>query len=405
MNKKVSIGVCISLVIIAVAATFAITMVFSKQIYNGIISNISQRSQSFDSADEINSLIANYYYGDLNEYNNNLGSSLAEGYVNGLNDANSYYMTASEYESYNNKIENGLTGVGVESFFDFSSNKLIITYVYDGSPAQKEGLKSGDVINRIDGETVRRSNYEKLSEKLFSSKLVSVSVEYTRKDYTKAAQMISGFAIPSIISKTGGTNGYIRIGRFYKNTSEELDAALASMQENGVESVLFDVRNTSEGTIKYAAQAIDVISPNNSGYIASAVDKSGKVKETFPTHGTKYNFNYAVLINSSTSGPAELFACDLRDILQAELFGTSTAGVGTMQELFTLDDGSAILLTTALVIPKNGETAVYDKEGVKPTREVTLLADSNEILMLSESEDNQLREAMNYLNSNAVETY
>ena len=57
MNKKVSIGVCISLVIIAVSATFAITMVFSKQIYNGIISNISQRSQSFDSADEIISLI------------------------------------------------------------------------------------------------------------------------------------------------------------------------------------------------------------------------------------------------------------------------------------------------------------------------------------------------------------
>ena len=53
MNKKISIGVCISLVVIAAAATFAITMVFSKQIYNGIISNISQRSQSFDSADEI----------------------------------------------------------------------------------------------------------------------------------------------------------------------------------------------------------------------------------------------------------------------------------------------------------------------------------------------------------------
>ncbi len=402
MNKKISVGVCLSLVIIAVAATFAVTMVFSKQIYNGIISNISQRSQSFESADEINRLIANYYYGDLNEYNNNLGSSLAEGYVNGLNDENSYYMSASEYEAYIGRIENGLTGVGVETFFDYSSNELKISYVYAGSPAAKEGLKSGDVINKIDGETVRRSNYQSLVERLYSAKLVSVSVEYTRDDYTKTAQMLSGFAIPSVISKTGGTNGYIRISRFYKNTSSELDETLKAMQESGVESIVFDVRNTSEGTIKYAAQTIDIVAPNSTGYIASARDKSGKDKETFPTHGTGYNFNYAVLINSSTSGPAELFACDLRDILQSELFGTTTAGVGTMQELFTLDDGSAILLTTALVIPKNGDDSVYDKEGVKPTREVTLMADSNEIMMLSESQDNQLQEAMNYLNNSAV---
>ena len=98
MNKKISVGFCLSLVITAIAATFAITMVFSKQIYNGIISNISQRSQSFDSAEEINRIISNYFYGNLNEYNNNLGSSIAKGYVNGLNDSNSLYMTAGEYE-------------------------------------------------------------------------------------------------------------------------------------------------------------------------------------------------------------------------------------------------------------------------------------------------------------------
>ncbi len=399
MNRKISVGICLSLIITSIAATFAVTMVFSKQIYNGIISNLSQRSQSFDSAEEINRLIANYFYGDLNEYNNNLGASIAEGYVNGLNDSNSIYMTASEYESYNNKIENGIEGVGVEAFYDFSKNKAFITYVYDGSPAANEGLKSGDVINKIDGESVRRSNYNALFNKLYSSKLTTVSIEYTRDDYTKTAQMLSGFAIPTVISKMGGTNGYIRISGFYKNTSSELEKELSNMKSNGIESVVIDLRNTKDGSIKYAAQSLDVIVPNIQGYIAVVRDKNGKDKEVFSAHEGDVRMNYAVLINSGTSGPAELFACDMRDINGAMLIGINTSGNGTMQEIFTLDDGSAILLTTGLVVPKNGEGAVYDKVGVKPDRDITLLADNDEILMLSEAEDNQLREALNYLNS------
>ncbi len=399
MNKKISVGICLSLVITAIAATFAITMVFSKQIYNGIISNISQRSQSFDSAEEINRIISNYFYGNLNEYNNNLGSSIAKGYVNGLNDSNSLYMTAGEYESYKSRIENGLVGIGVEAFYDTGKNSAYITYVYEGSPAANEGLTPGDIINKIDGESVRRSNYNSLFSRLYSAKLTSVSIEYTRDDVTKTAQMLSGFTIPSIISKMGGTNGYIKISGFYKNTADELSAELNKMKDNGIESVVIDLRNTSQGTVKYAAQSLDVIIPNIQGYIAVVRDKNNKDKEVFSAHEGDVRMNYAVLINSGTSGPAELFACDMRDINGAMLFGINTSGNGTMQELFTLDDGSAILLTTGLVIPKNGEGAVYDKVGVKPDRDVTLLADNDEILMLSEAEDNQLREALNYLNS------
>ncbi len=399
MNKKISVGICLSLIIIAVASTFAVTMVFSKQIYNGIISNISQRSQSFDSAEEINRIISNYFYGDLNEYNNNLGSSIAKGYVNGLNDSNSLYMTASEYEAYKNKIENGLVGVGIETYYDAGKNLTFVSYVYEGSPAANEGLKSGDVINKIDGESFRHSNYYALSDKLHSSKLTTVSIEYTRDDVTKTAQMISGFKIPTVISKMGGTNGYIRISGFYSNTAAELDAELKKMKDNGIESVVIDLRNTNEGTVKYAAQSLDVIIPNIQGYLAVVKDKNNKDKEVFSANEGDVQMNYAVLINSSTSGPAELFACDMRDITGAMLMGISTAGNGTMQEIFTLDDGSAILLTTGLIIPKNGEGAVYDKIGVKPDRDVTLLADNNEILMLTEAEDNQLREALNYLNS------
>lgn len=401
MNKKISLGLCISLVVIAVAATFAITMVFSKQIYNGIISNISQRAQSYEGAEEINKIISNYYYGDLDEYNNNLGASLAEGYVNGLNDSSSYYMSASEYADYIDKTENGLSGVGIEASFDYSSNKLIVSYVYAGSPAANESLKAGDIITSVDSEAVTRSNYSTLSKKLYGSKLQTVAVEYQRDDNKTTVQLMTGFSIPSIISKTGGSNGYIRISRFYKNTPSELETVLKDMENNGVDSVVFDVRNTSEGTIKYAAQTIDVIVPNITGNIASARDRDGKDKQTFPAQSSSYSMNFAVLINGGTSGAAELFACDLRDISYAQLVGTTTAGVGTMQEIFTLDDGSAILLTTALVVPKNGDNAIYNKVGVAPTMEVTPLFTSSDVLLLTETQDNQLQAALNLLSSSS----
>ena len=171
MNKKISLGVCLSITIIAIAATFAATMVFSKQIYNGIISNISQRAQTYEGAEEINKLISNYYYGALDEYNNNLGASLAEGYVNGLNDSNSYYLTSSEYNDYVDRLENGLHGIGVESSFNYNTNQLKISYVYDGSPAANAELKAGDIITAIDNDTVTRSNFSELRNKLYGTKL------------------------------------------------------------------------------------------------------------------------------------------------------------------------------------------------------------------------------------------
>ena len=118
MNKKISLGLCISLIIIAITATFAITMVTSQQIFDSIISNISQRSQTYESVDEISKIISNYFYGSVDDQNR-LNSALAEGYVNGLGDSNSVYLNSSEFAAYTAKLEGGVTGIGVETAYDY----------------------------------------------------------------------------------------------------------------------------------------------------------------------------------------------------------------------------------------------------------------------------------------------
>ncbi|MBO5410612.1 MAG: PDZ domain-containing protein [Clostridia bacterium] len=401
MNKKVSLGVCISLIIVAVTATFSITMVASQQIYNRIISNISQRSQIYSSVDEINQIISNYYYGTVDDVNV-LNAALSEGYINGLGDSGSRYLTASEYAAYTSKLEGGVKGIGVETAYNYGTGEFVITHVYAGSPAETVGLKALDVITAIQNKTVTRGNYAVLSESLYGDILSSVQIEYERDGETKVVEPMLGFAIPGVIGELRGDVGYIRISGFYKNTADEFKKMIASLEEQGAESFVFDVRNTSEGTIEYAAQVIDVIVPTVSGNLAVAKDKSGEIynNKVFTSESSSINKPIAVLINSYTSGPAELFACDLRDISQAHVIGTKSAGIGTMQEIFTLEDGGAVLLTVAVIEPKNGAEAVYNEKGIEPTVEVTLLTgDEANIALLTPEQDNQLATAINMLSN------
>ena len=399
MNKKISLGLCISLIIIAVAATFAATMVVSKQIFSNIISNISQRSQTYESVDEISKIISNYYYGSVDDQSK-LNASLAEGYVNGLSEGSNIYLSSAEYSAYTAKLEGGVSGIGVETAYNYQTGQFVITYVYEGSPAEKAGLKSKDAITAIDNTAVTMSNYISMRDLLYGSRLSTVTVEYERNGETKVVEPMLGFSIPSVSSRLIGNVGYIKISGFYKNTAEEFKAAAEKLIEQGAESMIFDVRNTSDGSIDYAARTIDVIVPAISDNIAVAKDKNGNVykKKIYTAENSSITMPFIVLINNYTSGPAELFACDLRDISQAQLVGTKTAGIGTMQELFPLEDGGAVLLTVALIEPRAGEAAVYDGVGIEPTVEVTLNSgDPLNIDLLAQDEDNQLSTAVNML--------
>ncbi len=401
MNKKISLGLCISLVIMSIAATFSVTMVISKNIYNKIIGNISQRSQMYASVDEINQIISNNFYGTV-EDSNLLSASLSEGYINGLGDSASRYMTSEEYTEYTTRLEGGVTGIGVETAFDYQGNRFVVTHVYEGSPAETAGLKAGDVITAIANTTVSRRNYATLSRSLYGDMLSSVTVEYERDGETKTVEPLLGFSMPSVIGRLEGNVGYIRITGFYKNTAKEFKDEIDKLADGGAESYVFDVRSTAEGSIEYAAKTIDVIVPAISGNIAVAKDKNGEVyrDKIFTAESNSVNKPMAVLINGGTSGAAELFACDLRDISQAIVIGTKTAGVGTMQEIFTLETGGAILLTVALIEPKNGAAAVYDGKGIEPSVEVTLVSgEDTNIALLTAEQDNQLTTALNMLAS------
>ncbi len=399
MNKKISLGLAVSLIFLAVALTVTITMLIAMGIYNTIIKDVSERSGVYSTINEIDDLVRENYYGEINE--NLLKSMLSNGYVSGIGDRYSYYMSPDEYAKYKEEEKGNRSGIGVVAVYDSKNNNIFVSEVSQGSPAQLQGISKGDVITEVDGVGVTASNYEELLQSLEGEKLTNVQVTYVHEGETKTVSIARGYEIQTVYYSVNNDVGYIKITAFYSTTAEQFEEALKYMTEKGVKSVIFDVRNNNTGLITNAVKCIDMVVPvatEGTSAIATAIDKDGNVIETFTSDSESVKFSMVVLVNSNTTGVAELFACDLRDFGMAQIVGTRTAGNGTMQKVFELSDGSAVVLTVAKILPYKSDS--YNGVGIEPAYIVELSPEQNSRLeLLPLEEDAQYLKAMELLGS------
>ena len=397
MSKKISLGLAISLIFLAIALTITVTMMVAMGIYNDIIKDVSARSGVYSNISEIDDLIRKNYYGEINE--NLLNTMMSDGYVAGIGDRYSYYMTPDEYARHKEEEKGNKVGIGVIAVYDSKNNNIYVSEVSVGSPAHIQGIEKGDVITAVDGVKVTSSNYSELLQSLEGAKLTNVQVTFTHNGTEKTVSVARGYSAQTVYYSIMNEVGYIKINAFYSTTAKELEDALDYMKKSDVVSVIFDVRNNNTGLISNVVKCIDLIVPvatDGTNAVATAVDKNGNIIETFASDSDSVNFTMIVLVNSNTSGAAELFACDLRDFGLACLVGAKTAGNGTMQKIFELNDGSAVALTVAKILPYKSDS--YNDIGIQPDYVVELSAEQNSRLeMLSFEEDLQYQKAMDII--------
>ena len=397
MSKKISLGLAISLIFLAIALTITVTMMVAMGIYNDIIKDVSARSGVYSNISEIDDLIRKNYYGEINE--NLLNTMMSDGYVAGIGDRYSYYMTPDEYAKHKEEEKGNKVGIGVIAVYDSKNNNIFVSEVSVGSPAHIQGIEKGDVITAVDGAKVTSSNYSELLQSLEGAKLTNVQVTFTHNGTEKTVSVARGYSAQTVYYSIMNEVGYIKINAFYSTTAKELEDALDYMKKSDVVSVIFDVRNNNTGLISNVVKCIDLIVPvatDGTNAVATAVDKNGNIIETFASDSDSVNFTMIVLVNSNTSGAAELFACDLRDFGLARLVGAKTAGNGTMQKIFELNDGSAVALTVAKILPYKSDS--YIVIGIQPDYVVELSAEQNSRLeMLSFEEDLQYQKAMDII--------
>ena len=234
-------------------------------------------------------------------------------------------------------------------------------------------------------ESVVRSNYYKdidfyklkngaalgyLSELEGNNKILSES-EYNNYKLLMSGKNADGSDFISVKSEMYKSVGYIKLLDFTDTTLSQFENAMDSIKSKSPLGVVIDLRDTSSINIDSAARIIDTIVPLatvGTKSIATAVDKDGNNKKVFSADSQSISLPFSVIINEKTEGAGELIACDLRDFGKATIVGKTSAGKGTYCQVFELNDGSAVILSTASLIPYTSDS--YDNVGVKPDYEV-----------------------------------
>lgn len=396
MNKKVSLGIAITVVILAVALTVSATMMLSMRYFSSMVNDVEQRKAMYDYIDEIDSSARGYYTIDEEK----LRAALAQGYIDGLEDPHAQYLSPSEYQAALNQLAGNRSGFGLTVTVS-RDNRLIISKVEENSPAYLAGVREGDVLLGIDGEELNGSMYTTVEAKLTDSTKLLLST--SRDGLISAVEVTANTYISHGVESRmlNETVGYIAIRDFNSLTAMQFKNAYSQLTQGGAMYFVFDVRNNNGGSLEAVKEILGYLLPR--GPYMACNTKNGR--ELFSAEDTYEMTALSVtLVNGNTVGEAELFAAALQNLSKTKLVGTSTQGKAVVQEYFNVDSNkAAVRLTTGtLTYIKGG--AGWEGTGLLPEYTMDLSYDKLMYFdLLTDEEDTQLQKAIDVLlNSNVI---
>lgn len=396
MNKKISVGITISLMLIASAITFILTSNFTLNTINEKVTNVSEREKIYNKIGDIDTQVKEHFYGNINE--DNVIDAVAEGYMTVLDDKYASYNSPEENEAKTLKQDGKTLGIGITATAD-ESGYILIQSILPNSPAETNNLEAGSLIVAVDGQSVISLGYEGALEKIKGAIGTNVTITI-RKDGNEQDVLLTReeINIKSVNFKMIDDIAYIQITTFDNTTASQFSYALSDAQENGATAIIFDVRNNLGGLLTPCLDMLDTLLP--SGPIGYSTDKSGETTVLKESDSSQINLPMAVLINSRTASASELFSGALSDYNKAVLVGSTTYGKGVMQGTYSLSDGSSVTFTIGTF--KSAKSSNWDGVGIKPNYEVIMENDTeSDLLGLDETSDLQLKKAIEILTTTA----
>lgn len=290
-----------------------------------------------------------------------------KGYVAGLEDPYSSYLTADEYDDWNNMESGTMIGIGITVQADEAG--LYVVSVTEDSPAYTSGIQEGDIITEVEGESVPEIGYEEAVVRIKGEKDTQTILTIKRnEELLKMSVTRSEIEVVTVSGTMLADNkGYIRISAFRENTDEQFIKIFDKLIADGAEGIIFDLRNNGGGLLNSLEKILDPLLPE--GIIATATYGNGDVKTIVESDKAETNLPMAVLVNGNTASAAELFAASLSDFDKAFLVGETTYGKGVMQYTAPVA-GGGLTLTVATYQTVRGKC--YHKIGITPDYQVSL---------------------------------
>ena len=353
--------------------------------------NVAFKGEKID--DELQEFIENYdyvvdnYYGDVDK--TELIDSAIAGMLNSL-DNNSAYVGGSD-SSFSIYLEGNYKGTGIQVTLD-DENNIVIYSVFDGTPASKAGLKSGDIIVRLNDKDTSGmsledfSNLVKKQKDYFTITYKRNGKENTKKKKSDTVELKS--VTSKMLERDNKKIGYIRLTIFANNSDEQFAKALDNLENKDIDGLIIDLRGNSGGHLTTAENIISMFL-DSSHPIYQIKSKDGQ-KKYYSTGKETKKYKIAVLIDSSSASASEVVTSALSEQYGATVVGENSYGKGTVQELQTLPDGEQYKLTTKSWLTSQGK--VIDKKGIEPDYAIKL---NNEYLEdPTDENDNQLQKAL-----------
>lgn len=396
LNKKISLGAAIAFMAVIAAITFCVTMLFSQDIFNRMVSNVTQKEQMYEKVEEIYNKVNDNYLFQVDE--EQILDAIGDGIMTGLDDKYAQYYDKDEYAEKLKEDKGELVGIGVTVQQDPTSGYLNVIDVYSGSPAESAGLSKGDIIVQVDDIDLATLGEDTEPASLVQGEAGSkVSIVYRRDGVDTTVEMArKKVTIPSVESRMIDENGYIKISNFNDSTPGQFKDAVELLKEEGAKALIFDLRNNGGGTLDSVLEILDYLLPE--GDIATATDKDGNTRVLKTSDAQCIDMPMVTITNGNTASASELFVQALKDYKMADSVGTTTYGKGVMQTTYQLSDGSAVKLTTSYFNPPKSEN--FDGKGIEPNYEVELTQEQEkDFENLDETNDPQLMKALEVVSS------
>ena len=306
MNRKISVGMAVSIVILAMTVTFSITMLVAMRLFDSTVSSVKEKESMYNKIAEVDRYVRSNDYYTIDE--TTLYDRLTAGYLLGTGDKYARYYTAQGYTDLMNTQNGTLVGIGVELAID-QSGYAKVTKVYDDSPAHEAGITVGDYLTAVDGTDIKNlTGVEAVQTKLRGESGTTVNVTWLDSEATEHTADLthSGYNTTTVDYEMLQDNvGYIRIRQFDGSTPSELDYALRSLNAGGAVSFVFDLRDNGGGILDDAISCIELVAPE--GVLAYAEDKAGNRTLLGSSTGeSAIALPLVCLVNGNTASAAEL---------------------------------------------------------------------------------------------------
>ena len=333
---------------------------------------------------KLNTLIDKYYLYEDEIDTEKLAEGIYSGYTSALGDKYTVYYDEDETKALMESTSGTFSGVGATLTKDADTGYATIVNVYEDSPAEKAGLKAGDILEKIDDHEVGDEQLDTVVSWIKGEKGTDVKITVLRDGEELELTATRDTIKVKTVSYEMKENqiGYIRVSEFDTVTYDQFKEALDDL---GMQGLIVDLRNNPGGSLDTVTNMLRLLLPE--GTIVSTKDKNGKTDEITCDGTHEFKKPMAVLVNQYSASASEIFSGAVQDYGTAKIVGVTTYGKGVVQQLMDLGDGTCLKVTIAEYYTPNGRS--INGKGVEPDVKVEYQYDEE-----NPKADNQLDQAL-----------